>query len=135
LGSRAFVPVDGYARSLVLAAGQRKAFRQLERVADVVFVGEVSTSRVDIAEGLAALKARGIESVLCEGGPRLAARLLEARSVDRIEWLMAPTELQSERAVPALAELDAGVFDGWQIERIERLGDDVRIAARPGGTR
>lgn len=53
-----------------------------------------------LAAGLAMLRAEGIETVLCEGGGALGARLLEDGLVDRLYWLQSPVWL-GERAVPA----------------------------------
>jgi diaminohydroxyphosphoribosylaminopyrimidine deaminase / 5-amino-6-(5-phosphoribosylamino)uracil reductase len=128
---RIFAAEDGYGPTVVLAAGPRERFGQLERLAEVVCVGEGDQETVDIEKGLVALKKLGIESVLCEGGPRLAARLLAAGAVDRLEWLIAPQLLAGPSAVPALAAAEA--FDGhtWTIDRCEMLGPDVRLSARP----
>lgn len=54
----------------------------------------------DIAEGLAMLRREGIESVLCEGGGSLGAKLLADGLVDRLYWVQAPVWL-GEAGVPA----------------------------------
>ncbi len=86
-GRRALDPLEGYAPTIVLVAGSVGPFGQLEGLAEVVGVGADGSPSVDVGAGLVALKERGIASVLCEGGPRLAARLLAGGLVDRIEWL------------------------------------------------
>ncbi|HEX9610978.1 MAG TPA: bifunctional diaminohydroxyphosphoribosylaminopyrimidine deaminase/5-amino-6-(5-phosphoribosylamino)uracil reductase RibD [Gemmatimonadales bacterium] len=53
-----------------------------------------------LTAGLAMLRAEGIESVLCEGGGALGAKLLEDSLVDRLYWVQSPVWL-GERAVPA----------------------------------
>jgi diaminohydroxyphosphoribosylaminopyrimidine deaminase/5-amino-6-(5-phosphoribosylamino)uracil reductase len=53
-----------------------------------------------LASGLAMLRTEGIESVLCEGGGALGAKLLEDSLVDRLYWVQSPVWL-GERAVPA----------------------------------
>jgi riboflavin biosynthesis pyrimidine reductase len=45
----------------------------------------------------------GVESILCEGGARLAASLLRERRVQRLYLMMAPLTLGS-RGVPAFSE-------------------------------
>lgn len=126
---RVFAPADGYLPTLVLGAGPREQYGQLEGVAEVICV-EADGGSMDVGAGLVALKERGIESVLCEGGPRLAARLLAAGAVDRVHWLVAPRLLTGPDAVPALARrvgLDGG---SWAIDRAARLGVDVLLSAR-----
>lgn len=135
--SRVFAPVDGYARTIVLApAGLRERFAPLESVADVLYVGASDSIELDLTAALEALKVRGVFSIVCEGGPTLAAQLLLRTLVDRLHWLIAPLLLGNERAVPALAHADAAsVARALTFDRVERLGDDLLISARlPGGT-
>lgn len=54
----------------------------------------------DLAEGIGLLRREGIESVLCEGGGALGAKLLADGLVDRLYWVQAPVWL-GERGVPA----------------------------------
>jgi diaminohydroxyphosphoribosylaminopyrimidine deaminase/5-amino-6-(5-phosphoribosylamino)uracil reductase len=130
--SRVFTPVDGYSPTVVLApAGLRDRFAALESVADVHYVGHSDSLELDLTAALEALKARGMCSVLCEGGPTLAARLLMHDLVDRLHWLIAPLLLGNERAVPALAHTDvASVARALRFDRVERLGDDLLVSAR-----
>jgi diaminohydroxyphosphoribosylaminopyrimidine deaminase/5-amino-6-(5-phosphoribosylamino)uracil reductase len=78
-----------------------------------------------------ALRAAGVSTVLCEGGPTLAARLLAARLVARVVWFVAPAFFCSPDAVPVLAGADlAAIANGWTFERVERAGDDLMLTAR-----
>jgi diaminohydroxyphosphoribosylaminopyrimidine deaminase / 5-amino-6-(5-phosphoribosylamino)uracil reductase len=78
---------------------------------------------------LRALRERDIATVLCEGGPTLAGRLLAGGLVQRLIWLLAPTLLRAETAVPALSGADLPGANGWRFDRIERVGDDMLISA------
>jgi diaminohydroxyphosphoribosylaminopyrimidine deaminase / 5-amino-6-(5-phosphoribosylamino)uracil reductase len=53
-----------------------------------------------LAEGLRFLREGGVESLLCEGGGALGARLLADGLVDRLYWVQSPVWL-GEGAVPA----------------------------------
>jgi diaminohydroxyphosphoribosylaminopyrimidine deaminase/5-amino-6-(5-phosphoribosylamino)uracil reductase len=72
-------------------------------------------ARGDAGEELAALAARGVTSVLVEGGATLAAGLLEAGLIDRVALFVAPLVLGdgpgpfAGRAVGSLAEAPAAV--------------------------
>jgi diaminohydroxyphosphoribosylaminopyrimidine deaminase/5-amino-6-(5-phosphoribosylamino)uracil reductase len=133
--SRIFEKVHGYSETIVLApAGLRTLFAPPAAVGDILFVGGPDARQLDLAEALRALQARGIASLLCEGGPTLAGRLLANKLVDRLDWLIAPRLLASERAVPALGHAD--VFAGvppFAFERIEPLGSDLLLSARLSG--
>ncbi len=124
-----FAEEAGYGRTIVLApAGSRDAFASLESVAEVVYVGASDTRALDLALALEMLRARGITSVLCEGGPTLAGRLIERGLVDRLDWLIAPALLHGPDAVPVL-----GSFVGERalaFDRAERLGADLLLSAR-----
>jgi diaminohydroxyphosphoribosylaminopyrimidine deaminase/5-amino-6-(5-phosphoribosylamino)uracil reductase len=128
-------PADGgpaaYRRTIVLApAGSSERFAALEHVAEVLYVGEPDSRNLDLARALIALRDAGIASVLCEGGPTLAARLLEHDLVDRLEWLIAPALLCNAAAVPTLAVADVRRYaNGWRFDRVERLGDDLLVSA------
>jgi diaminohydroxyphosphoribosylaminopyrimidine deaminase/5-amino-6-(5-phosphoribosylamino)uracil reductase len=124
-------PAGAYAPTIVLApAGAAPAFAPLEDVADVLFVGGPEAHALDLRGALVALRAHGIASVLCEGGPTLAGRLLAQGLAQRVTWLVAPRFLQGPQAVPVLAGADlATAANGWCFDRVERLGDDVMLSA------
>jgi diaminohydroxyphosphoribosylaminopyrimidine deaminase/5-amino-6-(5-phosphoribosylamino)uracil reductase len=120
-----------YARTIVLApAGVRERFAELEAIADLVYIGAPDARRLDLAAALRELRARGISSVLCEGGPTLAAQLLSRRLVDRIDWIIAPVLLANEAAVPVLRGADLSTAaNGWRFDRVQRLGEDLCVSA------
>jgi diaminohydroxyphosphoribosylaminopyrimidine deaminase/5-amino-6-(5-phosphoribosylamino)uracil reductase len=86
-----------------------------------------SASGLDMRAALAALRERGVERLLCEGGGQAAASLIAAEVVDRIEWFRAPIVLGAEGR-PAVAALalsrlaDAPVF---RRVALRELGPDV----------
>jgi diaminohydroxyphosphoribosylaminopyrimidine deaminase/5-amino-6-(5-phosphoribosylamino)uracil reductase len=71
-----------------------------------------------LAEGLAALRRRGIRHLLVEGGATLAGALVEAGLADRLVIFRAPL-LLGDGALPALAGLPS-----------RRLADAVRLVPR-----
>jgi diaminohydroxyphosphoribosylaminopyrimidine deaminase/5-amino-6-(5-phosphoribosylamino)uracil reductase len=121
----------GYVPTIVLApAGSRDAFAPLERVADVMFVGDTTARTLDLRLALVALKERGIASVLCEGGPTIAARLLQRRLVDRLHWIVAPKLLAGASALPALTPgNDEALARPFTFDTVEALGDDLLLSA------
>ena len=77
------------------------------------------------------LTARGITSVLVEGGATVAADLLHLGLVDRIAWFVAPSILGGD-ALPAVSGLGIDeVGAAIRLEHIDvaRAGDDVLVTA------
>jgi diaminohydroxyphosphoribosylaminopyrimidine deaminase / 5-amino-6-(5-phosphoribosylamino)uracil reductase len=128
--SRAFATLDGYAKTVVLAPGGARArFDNLEGTADLLFAGDPDDMQLDLAEAMRALYAHGIYSVLCEGGPTLAGRLIAAGLVDRFYWAIAPVLLRGGDAVPVLAGVDfAALGAKVRFDRVEQVGEDVMIS-------
>jgi diaminohydroxyphosphoribosylaminopyrimidine deaminase/5-amino-6-(5-phosphoribosylamino)uracil reductase len=100
-------------------------------IVEVVPVPATAGGRVDLVAAMEELKARGVTSVLCEGGPTLAGALIAAGVVNRIYWLVAPTLLGNHRAVAALSSTCAsGAQRSLRFDRVEQLGDDVLLSGR-----
>ncbi len=132
LDRRVFAPLPGYAPTIVLApGGAGPRFRALESVAEVIYVGAADVQELDLEQALCALHERGIMSVLCEGGPTLAARLIGEGLADRLYWAISPVLLHSASAVSVLggARLE-GALRPLQFDRIERVGCDAILIGR-----
>ena len=127
---RVFATEEGYAKTILLApAGLRQRFEALHEAADILCVGEPGSLTLDLAEALQALRKRGICSVLCEGGPKLAASLIACGLTDRFYWAIAPVFLHNARAVGVLGGVDlAALGVRARFDRVERLGDDVMLS-------
>ncbi|WP_055661847.1 bifunctional diaminohydroxyphosphoribosylaminopyrimidine deaminase/5-amino-6-(5-phosphoribosylamino)uracil reductase RibD [Jannaschia seosinensis] len=86
-----------------------------------------ATGHLDPRAALSILGARGLTRVYCEGGGRLAAALLGAGLVDRLDWYTAGAAIGAEGR-PALAPLGlARLADAprLRLEETRRLGDDL----------
>ncbi|MBL0947517.1 bifunctional diaminohydroxyphosphoribosylaminopyrimidine deaminase/5-amino-6-(5-phosphoribosylamino)uracil reductase RibD [Brevundimonas sp.] len=94
--------------------------------AKVVEVVDVD-GRANLHATLDILHARGVRSVLIEGGGEVAASFLRENLVDRLEWFRAPILLGSEGR-PCVAALSlAKLADAPKFRRIsaEVVGDDL----------
>jgi diaminohydroxyphosphoribosylaminopyrimidine deaminase/5-amino-6-(5-phosphoribosylamino)uracil reductase len=118
--------------------------RTAGEVPTVVFVGEAAPARRvesleasgvevkrvgDLRTALAALRARGIGSLLVEGGGRLAGALLADRLVDRYYWMQSPLWLGSGGA-PAMAGLPSvqlASAERWTVAERRALGQDTLL--------
>ncbi len=129
--SRVFAEQQGYAKTIVLApAGLRARFDELREVAEVIEVGTDDAAALDLSLALQALRARGVFSVLCEGGPKLGASLLGGDLVDRIYWAIAPRFLNGTTSVPVLSGADLDIVLP-RFDRVERVGADVILSGTP----
>jgi diaminohydroxyphosphoribosylaminopyrimidine deaminase/5-amino-6-(5-phosphoribosylamino)uracil reductase len=119
---------NGYAKTIVLVpAGLRDRFVALSEVADVLDIGASDAVVLDLAEAMKVLHARDITSVLCEGGPRLAASLLAGNVVDRVYWAIAPRFLNGPAGVPVLSGPDPTDVR-VRFDRVEPIGPDVILS-------
>jgi diaminohydroxyphosphoribosylaminopyrimidine deaminase/5-amino-6-(5-phosphoribosylamino)uracil reductase len=82
---------------------------------------------IDAEAALAALWDHGVERVLCEGGGRLAASLLAAEVVDRLEWFRAPIVIGAEGrpGVGPLALTQLSQASRWRRVALRELGPDI----------
>jgi diaminohydroxyphosphoribosylaminopyrimidine deaminase / 5-amino-6-(5-phosphoribosylamino)uracil reductase len=137
LSSRVFEPPAGapagsYRPTIVLApAGLAEAFAPLTERCEVLLAGERDAHELDLRAAMLALRGAGITTVLCEGGPTLAGRLIAAGLVERIVWFVAPVFFAAPGAVPVLAGADLEtIANGWTFDEVERVGNDLMITAR-----
>lgn len=89
----------------------------------------------DLNEGLLELAARGVRSVLLEGGARIAGAALRAGSVDRIVMFQTAVELGPD-SLPAFAFTPPDLVapgPRWKVVRQQQMGDDVMTVYAPAG--
>jgi len=89
---------------------------------------------VDLAALLAALGARGLLHVLCEGGGALAAALVRAGAVDAAEFFVAPRLLGAAGRAAIGGGWPLAEAPAWRWTEIRRVGGDLWIRARPRKT-
>lgn len=90
---------------------------------EIEVVPRVAGAGLDIEAVLRNLRDRGIRSILCEGGARLANTLLSGGFVQRLHWHLSPRVL-GPRGVPALSR---PVGAGWAMSRCSAAGADALI--------
>ena len=128
--SRVFANTEDYDDTIVLApGGLRERFTALPRNADVLFVGGDAATTLDLPAAMRAVRAHGVQSILCEGGPTLGAHLIAAGVVHRVYWAIAPVLLASPDAVPVLAGADLATLRArLRFDSMERAGVDVVLS-------
>jgi diaminohydroxyphosphoribosylaminopyrimidine deaminase/5-amino-6-(5-phosphoribosylamino)uracil reductase len=81
---------------------------------------------------LSVLGGRGIVSILCEGGPTLAASLLAGAHAGRVYWFIAPEILGSAALAPAIATSTRTPSSiALRIDSTAMLGADLLITGTP----
>jgi diaminohydroxyphosphoribosylaminopyrimidine deaminase/5-amino-6-(5-phosphoribosylamino)uracil reductase len=97
-------------------------------------VGGADVQRIAAEDGrptvpavLDALAARGVASLLIEGGGQVAAAFLRAAAVDRLEWFRAPLLLGGDGRPCVAALALAKLAEAPKFRRLsaEPLGDDL----------
>ncbi len=111
--------------TLVLTCTAARPSAALRRVADVVIAGD---DDVELAAAVAALHARGLTRLLCEGGPSLLTALLGAGLVDELCLTLsplligtAPTLLTTALSAPVRLQL-RHLVDGGDGSLLARYG-------------
>ncbi|WP_207479050.1 bifunctional diaminohydroxyphosphoribosylaminopyrimidine deaminase/5-amino-6-(5-phosphoribosylamino)uracil reductase RibD [Arenibaculum pallidiluteum] len=106
----------------VLDGGRAQAYRECG--VDIEEVAPDGAGVPDMAEALRSLGRRGVTRLLVEGGARVAASLLRAGLVDRLEWFRAPRVIGGD-GLPAVVAFGVDVLGA--------AADFVRIGTREAG--
>lgn len=95
--------------------------------AQVEYLAARDGGGVDVAAVLTRLGELGLPRVLVEGGGKVAAAVIAADVVDRLEWFRAPIALGAAGR-PAIADLSYGALveaPRWRRVALRELGPDV----------
>jgi diaminohydroxyphosphoribosylaminopyrimidine deaminase/5-amino-6-(5-phosphoribosylamino)uracil reductase len=101
------------------------------RFADLEQAGVIVHRSNSLADGMEALAAAGIGSLLVEGGGRLAGALLAEGLVDRYYWIQSPVWV-GDSGVPAVAGLPGTSLmeaERWSVVERRALGQDTLLVA------
>ena len=143
--ARGLLPLDGHLTrdaasipTMVVGTEAMPAERRAEfesRGVEVLICPATQEGYVDLGSMLHVLGSRGIISILCEGGPTLAASLLAGTHIGRIYWLVAPEILGSASLAPAIATSTRTPSPiGLRIDSTAMLGSDLLITSTPVNT-
>jgi diaminohydroxyphosphoribosylaminopyrimidine deaminase/5-amino-6-(5-phosphoribosylamino)uracil reductase len=136
------LPLDGHLTrdaaatpTMVVGTGAMPAARRAELEScgvEVMICPATPEGYVNLASMLQMLGSRGIVSILCEGGPTLAASLLAGAHVGRVYWLVAPEILGSAAVAPAIAtSTRTPTSIALRIDSTAMLGSDLLITSTP----
>jgi riboflavin biosynthesis pyrimidine reductase len=113
------------ARTIIITCASSPADRRaaLAEATDVIVAGE---DEVDLAAAMAALAARGLRRILCEGGPRLLADLVAAGAMNELCLTVSPV-----LAGPGAARILAGTpFPARRLELAHVLEEEGVLFCR-----
>jgi diaminohydroxyphosphoribosylaminopyrimidine deaminase / 5-amino-6-(5-phosphoribosylamino)uracil reductase len=95
-----------------------------------LIAGPLKEGQINLSFAMQKLAQQGINTVLCEGGGKLAGSLLENGLIDEIYWVIAPKFLADEHAIPAL-KIGSSVplTRAWNLRNMttENIGNDIWI--------
>jgi len=129
------VQTAGEVETIVICtrAADRAATQALESAGVEVIRVQGSTDAQRVCDGLDELGERDVQSVLLEGGPRLAGAFFDAGEIDQYFAFVAPVVAGGGRARAAVAgegvDTIAAASRALAVE-VERIDDDVLIGAR-----
>ncbi len=106
-----------------------ESHRPTTRIAELEEAGVDVLWVASLAEGLSLLRQRGVDSLLVEGGGRLAGALLREGLVDRYYWIQSPVWL-GETGIPAVAGLPGTTLveaERWEVVERRALGQDTLL--------
>lgn len=119
---------------LVVAAVENSDAAKKERLAEqgvkVIEVSADDTGHVDLNILMDCLGEMKIDSILLEGGGRLAEGALKAGIVDKVQFYIAPMLIGGESAkTPVEGRGIAALSEAWHISnwKAEVIGDDIKI--------
>lgn len=134
----------GSARETIIAHTKEghDAARDLERQGVEALECRSLDNRVDLVDLLQRLAARGIVTLLAEGGGELHWSLIKAGLVDRVKLFIAPVIVGGLQAVPVVGGRGVAVMgDAFHIDQMKtrRIGLDLLVEGKPrrrgtGGT-
>jgi diaminohydroxyphosphoribosylaminopyrimidine deaminase/5-amino-6-(5-phosphoribosylamino)uracil reductase len=114
-------------------AAKRTATEALSAAGAEVLVARGDTDVTKVTDGLKELGARGIQSLLLEGGPHLAGSFFDASEVDQARVFIAPILAGGTRSRPALEGQGVELIDDAPRaleQTVETIDGDVLIEAR-----
>lgn len=131
------------ASNLVLTAGEipTVVFTDSEEAEKISDLRGEGVEVLQIAEGgrnlqgvLYELGKREVQSVLIEGGTRVAGAFYDAKLIDKISFFIAPVVIGGEDAPPAIGGQGASRLSGaMRLERLEttKHGEDLEVTGYP----
>lgn len=138
-GARMCTPSTGHAgvspRTIVLCEQSKATAHRNDFAENVQLVGLSDNLQEGgrLLEAMRRLGESGINTVLCEGGGKFAATMLEQKLVDEVYWIVAPKFLVDGSAVSGLSgKLPKSLAETVEIEspEVTVLGRDVLISGR-----
>ena len=114
-------------------AAQRSSVEALKAAGAEIVVAQGGTEAERVADALDRLGALGIQSMLLEGGPRLAGSFLDANEIDEMRMFIAPIAIGGRAArMPLEGEGSDSIAEAHQALSMDvsRVGEDVLVCAR-----
>jgi diaminohydroxyphosphoribosylaminopyrimidine deaminase/5-amino-6-(5-phosphoribosylamino)uracil reductase len=121
--------VPGGARILTTRQASVASARRLERAGARVLRVAARGGQVDLRAAWRRLATEGVNDLLVEGGGSLAAALLRAGLVDRLQLFLSPRLIGAD-GLPVLGGLDVRRLDravALHDVRVRRIGDDLLV--------
>ena len=117
------------------AGAPKKRVGNLRMAGAEIITSAMKKDRIDLKSLMRSLMDRGIGSLVCEGGARLAGSLLDGRLINRMVVVMSPRLLGGTRSLPALMGRDFPLSSSRILGNVSvsRLGTDILVEGDMSG--
>jgi riboflavin biosynthesis pyrimidine reductase len=122
LDTRSRIFSEAPVRPIVVTSARASGLAEMAAVADVVVAGD---EHVDLAEALRVIRERGLEHVLCEGGPSLFGSLIAEDLVDELCLTVEPSLEAGDG--PRIARGSTPSSRGMRLAHVLRSGDSLLL--------
>lgn len=126
---------DGKAAGTVIATAETnpRVHLRYQKQGATILVCEQENGRVSMGDLLLKLGERGVQSILLEGGGRLAGSMLEQGLIDEFVFFLAPKLLGSDGFSPFNLVGKTSMEQAFRLNiiQVKRSGADIVVYARP----
>lgn len=122
------VETASHTRTWIVTAFDAPAEKEqvlLKKGVEVIRIDKAPNGSLDLVQAMRSLCDRGISSLLCEGGPTLAAELAGQGLVDDVVLVTGPATLGAPGLPALLPPLERALGEGFELAGEETAGDDV----------
>ncbi|HEY9676541.1 MAG TPA: bifunctional diaminohydroxyphosphoribosylaminopyrimidine deaminase/5-amino-6-(5-phosphoribosylamino)uracil reductase RibD [Drouetiella sp.] len=126
-----FCTTDSNSRTIIVADAKAIEKNSIEYPSHIQLLSApLVDGHINLTSTLEGLAQMGINTILCEGGGKLAGSLMSAGLIDEVFWVVAPKIIGDAQAKSALhVSREVELAQAWNLNRVsvEQVGTDIWI--------